>query len=162
MKNRNTGHSYMHKKGFTLIELLVVVLIIGILASIALPQYQRAVEKARATEAVTIAGAFMRAVDIYTLDDPRSLSGTSLLDVLDINIKIPSSKYSYRAACQSTGECSLTLGTRSAAAWDLYLYKANRNASWSMECYWKTDIAKAVCEGLRGSGYTSAEGSRIN
>ena len=54
-------------KGFTLIELLVVVLIIGILASVALPQYQKAVEKSRAAQALVLLKAVVKAQESYFL-----------------------------------------------------------------------------------------------
>ena len=55
------------KKAFTLVELLVVVLIIGILAAIALPQYQKAAERAKVAEALIVLKTVVRAAEAYYL-----------------------------------------------------------------------------------------------
>jgi len=52
-----------NKKGFTLIELLVVVLIAGILAAIAIPQYFKAVERSRTTEVLGIIGSLAASLE---------------------------------------------------------------------------------------------------
>jgi len=57
----------MNKKGFTLLELLVVVLIIGILAGIALPQYQMAVTKAKVASILPIMRRWKDALAEYKL-----------------------------------------------------------------------------------------------
>lgn len=57
-------------KGFTLIELLVVVLIIGILSSVALPQYQKAVLRSRAAEAWPNLKTLNMAANAYCLENP--------------------------------------------------------------------------------------------
>lgn len=57
----------MNKCGFTLIELLVAVLIIGILASIALPQYQKAVRRSRFAEIISVSRAVWQAQQLFKL-----------------------------------------------------------------------------------------------
>ena len=64
-----TNNMKNHLQGFTLIELLVVVLIIGILSAVALPQYQKAVEKSRATQAFALARTLAAAQEAYHIEN---------------------------------------------------------------------------------------------
>ena len=78
-----------NKKGFTLIELLVVVLIIGILSSVALPQYMKTVEKARFAEAAELLQAVAGAEQRYRLQH-----GEFAEDFEDLDIELIGSKAS--------------------------------------------------------------------
>ena len=72
------------KKGFTLIELLVVVLIIGILSAVALPQYNKAVGKARLVQSEIATKAILEAQRVYYL-----ANGVYAEDLDDLDVNYP-------------------------------------------------------------------------
>ena len=75
--------TFKKDKGFILIELLVAVLIIGILAAIALPKYESAVEKARMSEAIVNVKTIFEASERY-----RLATGTCPDDIDDLDVNI--------------------------------------------------------------------------
>lgn len=80
-------------KGFTLIELLVVVLIIGILSSVALPQYRKAVLKAKYTNAQVLAKSIKDAAEEYWLANGTYGNANIRLEDLSIDVSNAETKF---------------------------------------------------------------------
>lgn len=77
-----------HDSAFTLIELIVVIIVIGILVSVAFPNYQRAVERGVQAEAVQLLGT-LRAAQLRQYDSGKDcvIGGTvGAADSLDIEV----------------------------------------------------------------------------
>ena len=89
--------------GFTLIELLVVVLIIGILAAVALPQYQKAVERTRYQQLVVAGSALYQAVELYYM-----ANGEYPTDWKDLDLSV--GEISGQYVQQSAGYSHVTQG----------------------------------------------------
>ena len=72
------------KKGFTLLEIIIVVIIIGVLASLALPRLFSTVEYSRSTEAFAAIGSIRGALERCSLKSATGSMLTCTLDNMDI------------------------------------------------------------------------------
>jgi len=147
-------------KGFTLIELLVVILIIGVLAAIALPKYQLAMDKAKYSQAMTLLASINSSQNRYKL---ANTSATYNFRELDIDLppsgKIDSTGQRYTdtwGGCSlhntGYGQCNINLGATSGVwyflRWDGPYFSSNNRECW---VYPKDDKrGNRLCQALTG------------
>ena len=154
-------------KGFTLLEMLVVVLIIGILAAIALPQYQTAVEKSKATEALTniqnIIGAVERNILLHGTGpdniNPENwdieLSGGTWNNGVYItdNFIYDFGDSSGVDAIRCNGKCEYTEDYLDNAVYDIFgCYPSMNGGENCLGCYPDSDKGEKMCKALEGLG----------
>jgi len=105
--------------GFTLIELLVVVLIIGILAAIAVPQYFKVVEKGKFAESMQFLSGLKGAQERYLAKNGNYFSGTITSTVFDVNLG-DMTKFTLGSVTTAAGPSYVILLSRSLPAPAVY------------------------------------------
>ena len=143
------------KRGFTLIELLVVVLIIGILAAVAVPQYKYAVEKSRASEALFVLKTIRDAQEVYFL-----ANGTYADSFDELDVEVPTSEYFNYFISKSLSVCA----RRKDSPYYAISFRFSKDTLSRIACWGEgstMEEAKKICQRL-GADVTKNENTETN
>lgn len=161
-----------NNKGFTLIELLVVILIIGILAAIALPQYQYSVIKSKYA---TMKGLVMSIKQAQKEFRMGSGNGTYATDFGSLNLDLPCTNGLSGSYCAINSEMGLHITSEGSYGPQAYGYLNTKNSSLYFATYYngrsycqanknnikKSDLLYKFCQNETGNKnpWYGAEGS---
>ena len=99
----------IRQKGFTLIELMIVIVIIGVLAAIAMPQYNKYVARTQVAEAFTMLGSVKKALTLYYQENGEFAQDANLnhrhnaLGILPRNLWAHNTDYIWRLVVYTSG-----------------------------------------------------------
>ncbi len=131
--------------GFTLLELLVTVVIIGILATIALPQYEKAVIKARTAEAQVNLKAITDAQERYWL-----MYRTYTNNLRDLDVRVQDGKYyQYHCFDQRTCQASPQTGAGKYPTFEFHMQRGEHaNYLGKHWCIGFNDYTNNICASM--------------
>jgi prepilin-type N-terminal cleavage/methylation domain-containing protein len=107
-------------EGFSLVEIMVVLVVIGVLVSIAVPRYDRAVEQSRADIAAANLRAVWSAQRMYWLENhayTSDLSSLTSLGLLDPSILVTSNGYAFAVSAADATSFTATATRSGTTQW---------------------------------------------
>lgn len=118
----------MSKRSFSVLEIIVVIVIIGILAALGIPQYQKVVERARQTEGLVFLSQVHASQNRYYYEHDYVYPTTSA--ALDIGLPVP--KFFENLNLDSDGSATVDRNSQSAGNWE-YSIKIDKDGVLSYE-----------------------------
>ena len=154
-----------NKLGFTLIEMLVVVLIIGILAGIALPQYNKAVEKARLPEALVNIRNIEGSLQRYILANGLPSETIYFKDIADVELSsgewdddvYNTKHFAYCATVSSDGYHIEVYRRNGPSGADLYTFYIDPEQNYRECVTQEVEMGRYICKYLESQGWTYAD-----